>query len=114
LQLYGDHDTASAIETKKSSFGPAYQRTPTDEFDFADWCADRGVNLDEAEATMKRFLESGLPSGRSVANLYEALSRIAVVRGDHAGALSYARKAVDSEPQNPLLDDYLKDLQKVP
>ncbi|MCJ7490496.1 MAG: thioredoxin family protein [Thermoplasmata archaeon] len=114
LQLYGDHDTASAIETKKSAYGPAYRRTPVDEFDFAYWCADQGINLDEAEATMKRFLESRLPPGRSAGGLYQALSKIALVRADHAGALTYARKAVESDPQNPLLTDYLNELPKAP
>jgi tetratricopeptide (TPR) repeat protein len=112
LQLYGDHDTTSAIETKRSTFGPAFRRTPLDEFDFADWCSNRGVNLGEAEATMKRFLESGPPSGRSISNTYQALSRIARVRGDHEGAISFAQKAAESDPQNPLLADYLKELQE--
>jgi len=112
LQLYGDHDTAQAIETKRASFGPAFRRQPIDEVDFADWCANRGINLDEAETTMKRFLESGPPSGRSVSNLYQDLSRIARVRGDHEAALSYAQKAAENDPQNPVMADYLKELQE--
>ncbi|MCX6835791.1 MAG: thioredoxin family protein [candidate division Zixibacteria bacterium] len=112
LLLYGDHDTAQAIETKKSTLGPAFRRTTLDEFDFADWCANRGINLDQAEATMNRFLESGPPPGRPISILYQALSRIARVRGDHEGALANAQKAVESDPQNTILADYLKELQE--
>lgn len=112
LLLYGDHDTTAAIETKRATFGPAFRRTPLDEFDFADWCSNRGINLDEAEATMKRFLESGPPSGRSISNTYHALSRIARVRGDHEEALACAQKAADGDPQNTVMADYLKELQE--
>ena len=112
LQLYGDHDTLQAIETKRGSFGPAFRRTPLDEVDFADWCASRGVNLDQAEATMNRFLQESPPQGRSVAVLQFALAKIARARGDLTAAMAYAGQAVDSDPQNPIMVNYLKQLQE--
>jgi len=111
LQLYADHDTARAIETKKASYGPAYSRKPTDDVDFSEWCADRGINLDEAESIARRVVQLGPPGGRSHSDLYRILAKVALARGDNQEAVSLAELALEADPDNPLRLEFLKECQ---
>jgi len=111
LQLYADHDTTRAIETKRASYGPAYSRKPTDDVDFSEWCADRGINLDEAELIAQRVAQTRPPSGRSYSDLYRILAKVSLARGDNQRAVTLAEQALEADPDNPLRMEFLKECQ---
>ena len=111
-ELYVNHDTAAAIKNAEVSAGPAFRRQPVDHYNFAIWCIERGIHLDEAARLLKKLYDAGeVPRGTEAGKQYD-YSRLALARGDVDEAINLAREACRIDPVNPVYQEHLRDCEK--
>jgi len=97
LKLFFEHDTTTAIHMEKRKIGNALTYSAKQWYKFAEWCARRGVNLDEAEAYATRALEEA-GGYQARAESMAILAEIYYGRGEKDRALETMQKASDEDP----------------
>ena len=111
-ELFINHDTTKSLAAAIASTGPAFRRQVTDTYDYAIWCVERGINLDEAETLLKGIFESGEIRRLTKADEVHVASKIALARGHVKEAIRLAEEACKIDPVNPTLVRYLEDCRK--
>jgi len=104
LLLYDSHDTAGAIQLRKSSYGTKINSDPATFYAFAQWCLDRRINLSEARRYAKACADRAEPGPFKAKNL-NSLAEICFQGGDRQAAVAYIEQAIGQDPDN---DTYAK------
>ena len=104
LLLYDSHDTAGAIQLRKSSYGGKIDTDPATFSAFAKWCLDRRINLAEARQYAQVCADRAQPGPFKAQNL-NTLAEICFQGGDKVAAISYIELAMAQDPDN---DAYAK------
>jgi tetratricopeptide (TPR) repeat protein len=110
--LYAKHDTDKAISLKKESLGPDWETKPIKFYNFAKWCLERKINLDEAELYANKAVE-GSTEGKFRASILVTLANVYEARGKMAKAILTMQLAVDQDPHNTWYQSELKRLQDI-
>jgi thioredoxin-related protein len=97
--LYIKKDSITAVEYKKAAMPEGWMNNPDDLNEFAWWCLENKINLDEAEALARKGIEFAKP-GRGKAAIYDTLAEIVNAKGNAGEAAKLSRKASVEDPQN--------------
>jgi len=97
--LYVDLDTTKAIDMKKENLGPGWQDNPEKFYNFAKWCLERKVNLDEAEMYTRKAIQLAMP-GKFRARVLNTLAEISYTTGRTDEAIMLMKQVVDEDPGN--------------
>jgi len=106
--LYIDHDTAAAIAIEEESLGAGWEKELDQYYPFAEWCLERGINLEQAQSLMT--IASQLASdGPFKARHLHLLAKICHARGLPAEAVRYAEEAALQDPDE---ETYIADRER--
>ncbi len=108
--LHFSHDTASAMKIKQSTYGDNWQNNPVHCFQFAKWCLDRKINLEQAEQ-LARSAVGGMKEGYYRGRVYSTIAEICHYRGNQDQAIEMLQAAIQQEPENDYYWDMLKQYQ---
>jgi tetratricopeptide (TPR) repeat protein len=97
--LYVKKDTARAISIKKESMGPDWEKKPQKFYNFAKWCLERNIDLNEAENFASKAIE-GSTEGKFRASIMVTLADIYKARGKKTEAVNTMELALKQDPQN--------------
>jgi tetratricopeptide (TPR) repeat protein len=97
--LYINKDVDGAIAYKKASLPEGWRKNSKELNNFAWWCFENKVNLEEAEKFARRGIELAKP-GTEKANVLDTLAEICDVSGRCEDAVEYIRMAVAEDPGN--------------
>lgn len=106
--LYAGKDTAAAVDIKRSSLGEGWTGKPDVFYDFSKWCAERKINLQEAEYYTRKALK--LAQGDEFqAKVMDTLAEIIFAKGDVAEAISIMEQVIRLNPEEESYFDRLRD-----
>ncbi len=108
--LHFSHDTAAAMKIKLSSYGDNWQNDPISCYQFARWCLDRRINLEQAEQ-LARFSVSGIKEGYYRGQVYSMIAEICYNRGKIGEAREMLQAAIQQDPENDYYWDMLEQYQ---
>lgn len=106
--LYIDKDPSAAFEIKKQSLESGWESDGMQLNNFAWWCFENKVNLDQARIYAEKgvaLADSGTPKAMVLDTLAEILNEM----GDPAGAVANTKKAIAEDPSS---DYYPKQLKR--
>ncbi len=102
--LLVEKNTPRAVDLRKSLMPENWQQEARRLVQFAAWCMQNGVNLDEADAMALKAVELAKTDAERGRYLGTA-GEVALKRGDTAAALERAQKALAIEPENEAYKD---------
>ncbi len=105
--LHIENDVEKALELKKEIQPEGWKKSADLLNNFAWWCFQKQINLEEAEKYARKALEMAQP-GIQKANILDTLAEIVNSSGNHQEALEYIRLAVAEQPEN----DYFQNQEK--
>ncbi len=100
--LLVEEDSDRAIKIKKETMPDGWESDPHRLNQFAWWCFERKINLEEAETLARRGVDAMDP-GPDQANIMDTLAEILNARGDTDGAIGWIEKALALDPENKYL-----------
>jgi tetratricopeptide (TPR) repeat protein len=109
--LHVEHDTTRAIGMKKASLGDGWETSPDKFYDFAEWCLERKINLEEARKFAVQATEiasAGVSKGRTIktaAEIYDAM-------GDTKKAVGLMEEAMEQDPSNSYYEELWNDFRR--
>ncbi len=101
--LLVEHDPAKAVTLRKKLLPADWQNDPDQLNSFAWWCFQNKLNLAEAEKLALHGAEIATED-TDRANILDTAAEISAALGNHADALSHAKRAAELDPQK----DYFK------
>jgi len=101
------NDTAVALSIKKKAMGPGWDNDRDRFYEYARWCLERRINLDEAEMYARKAINLVYP-GMYRARVLGTVAEICEARGNLDGAIEAARSAINEDPDNLLYSNLLK------
>ncbi len=101
------NDTAAALSIKKKTMGPAWENNRDLFYEYARWCLERRINLDEAEMYARKTINLVYP-GMYRARVLGTVAEICEARGNLDGAIEAVRSAMGEDPDNLLYQNLLK------
>lgn len=110
--LIVEKDFEKATELKRASLSPGWVSDPGALNEFAWWCFENAVNLEEAENLSRRSIELSQP-GAEQANYLDTLAELIHLRGDTEGALELIQKALQMNPESSYLKNQLSRFQDI-
>jgi tetratricopeptide (TPR) repeat protein len=102
--LYVSVDTAKSIRLKKQSLGPDWENRKDRYYDFARWCLERNINLEQAESYAWKTARQ-TSAGDYGASVLNTLAGILHAQGKSKEAVNIITKAIEQAPDN----DYYKE-----
>lgn len=102
LMLTG-HEPERAVELRREHFNEAWRDDPVALNQFAWFCFQYGVNLEEAETLARRGAE--LSEGEERANVLDTLAEIVNARGRAAEAVELIEEAIELAPETQYFRD---------
>lgn len=96
--LYVDHDTSGALEIRKTSLGQGWKKKPEKFYNFAKWCAERKINLGEAEFYARESVRLAADNEFKAKVLF-TLAEICHAQGKLDEAISLVDQAIDLDPK---------------
>jgi len=111
FSLLVKHDTATAVEYKKTAMPESWTEDPNQLNEFAWWCFEHKVNLPEAERLSRKSIELAKP-GREKANNIDTLAEILNARGKTQEALEFSKKAATEDPSNKYFQEQVARFEK--
>jgi tetratricopeptide (TPR) repeat protein len=106
--LYAKNDTGAAISQKKANMPKNWHKDAGNLNEFAWWCFENKINLQEAEAFARQAVSLAEP-GETKAMILDTAAEICFARGNKTDAIKFAKMAVDQAPDNKY---YPKQVQK--
>jgi tetratricopeptide (TPR) repeat protein len=100
-------DTAEAIRIKKASQPQGWENDRDKFYDFAKWCLERKINLEEAEMYARRTVDLVYP-GRIRARVLNTVAEICHAAGKTEEAVEVMRMAVSQHPENEYYAEQLR------
>jgi tetratricopeptide (TPR) repeat protein len=110
--LIVDQDHEKAIGLKRASFSPGWETDPDILNEFAWWCFENEINLEEAEQLSRRSIELSEPNAEQ-ANFLDTLAELVNLRGETGEALELIQKAVELNPDSKYLKDQRTRFQEI-
>jgi thioredoxin-related protein len=113
--LHIEKDVKKAVELKKQSFAEwdaKWLEKASGLNNFAWWCFENKINLDEAEKFARKGIELA-EAGNMKANILDTLAEICNVKGDCGQAVEYIRLAVAEDPENKYVQKQLVRFQEL-
>ncbi|MBN2053390.1 thioredoxin family protein [bacterium] len=107
-ELYITKNLDKALEYQKQAQPEDWLENAALMNNFAWWCFENKINLDEAEELARKALKLAVP-GRETANISDTLAEILALKGDLKSAVKFSRKAVEADPE---YDYFQKQQQK--
>jgi tetratricopeptide (TPR) repeat protein len=95
--LYIEKDIGKAVRLKKKTFKDGWQDSPDNLNNFAWWCFENKINLQEGEKMAERGAKLA-ESGSQKANILDTQAEIANLRGDPVRAARLSDEAVKEAP----------------
>ena len=108
--LYTDKDTLVAVDIKRSSLGDGWTGNPEKFYDFSIWCAERKINLQEAEYYTRKALKLA-QGGEFQAKVMDTLADIVYAKGDLNEAISIMEQVIQLNPEEKSYFDQLRDFK---
>lgn len=109
--LHVTGDTIQAVGIKKTSLGDGWENERDKFYEFAKWCLERKINLDEAEMYARRTVKLVFP-GKYRARALNTVAEICEARGKMDDAVKLMKMAAEEDPDNPFYSNQLKRLQE--
>jgi thiol-disulfide isomerase/thioredoxin len=106
--LYAKNDTGAAISQKKANMPKDWFKDAGNLNEFAWWCFENRINLQEAEAFARQAVSLAEP-GETKAMILDTAAEICFARGNKTDAIKFAKMAVEQAPKNQY---YTKQVQK--
>lgn len=100
--LYIEKDISKAVEQKKKMYNEGWQDNPYNLNNFAWWCFEHQVNLQDAEKMAERGIKLA-EAGSQKANIMDTLAEIVNLLGEPARASEIMDKAVIENPDSEYL-----------
>jgi thioredoxin-related protein len=113
--LHVEKDVKRAVELRKQLFAEAdakWLESANALNNFAWWCFENKINLDEAEKFARKGIELAEP-GNMKANILDTLAEICNLKGDCGDAVEYIRLAVAEDPENEYFQKQLVRFQEL-
>ena len=104
--LLVEKDTAKAIELRKAMLPENWQQEPRRLNQFAWWCWENDINLEEAEALVLRAVELAEEPGDR-ANYLDTAAEICLKRGNCEDAIARIKQAIELEPEREYFKEQL-------
>jgi tetratricopeptide (TPR) repeat protein len=104
--LYVDGDTAGAVGIKKSSLGADWQSDPEKFYDYAKWCLERKIMLDEA-GYYAREAANRAYAGEFKGKILNTLAGIYYEQGNNDDAVRTIEMAIEQDPENEYYEEQL-------
>jgi len=105
--LYVEENPAKAIEMKRASMDAGWDADPDALNEFAWWCYERRIGLEEAERLARRAVELAQP-GSQQANILDTVAQIVFLHGDAAEAARLMQRAIEMDPENEYFQEQLQ------
>lgn len=96
--LYVTGDAAKAVELKRDQMDDGWTESASALNEFAWWCFENQINLEEAETLARKGVELAEP-GRSKAMILDTVAEICHAQGKTGEALELMREAVREAPE---------------
>jgi thioredoxin-like negative regulator of GroEL len=110
--LHIEKNEKKAIQARKASLPEDWMEQANQLNNFAWWCFENEINLDEAEALARRGIELAAP-GTEKANILDTLAEICNVKDDCANAVEYIRLAIAEDPENEYFQKQLHRFEEI-
>jgi tetratricopeptide (TPR) repeat protein len=104
--LIVEQDPGKALELKRASFPEGWRSDPDALNEFAWWCFENRIDVEEAVELSRRSIELSQP-GPEQANYLDTLAELVNLQGDPKGALDLIDQALQMNPESR----YLKNQQ---
>lgn len=111
--LIVEQDPGKALEMKRASFPDGWQTDPDDLNEFAWWCFENEINIQEATELSRRSIELSRP-GPEQANYLDTLAELVNLQGDPEQALRLIEQALQMNPDSRYLQNQLERFQNIP
>ena len=105
--MYVDGDTAGAVQMKKASLGDGWQSNPDKFYDYAKWCQERKIMLDEAEHYARQAADRAYV-GEFKGKVLNTLAEIYYEKGNNDEAIKTIQLAIEQDPEYEFYEDQLK------
>lgn len=110
-------DVKKAVEHKRKTFADAaapknWREDANMLNNFAWWCFENKVNLDEADKLARKGVELAKP-GQQKANILDTVAEICNLKGDCGDAVEYARLAAKEAPDNEYFQNQVARFEKL-
>jgi len=108
--LYVEENPEKAVQLKREAMPEGWEVEPDQLNEFAWWCYERRIGLEEAEALARKAVDLADP-GSAQANILDTVAQIAYLRGDAAEAARLMQRAIEADPQNDYFKEQLQRFQ---
>ena len=105
-------DPGQALAFKRDSFPEGWQDDPNALNEFAWWCFENRINVDEAAELSRRSIELSQP-GPSQANYLDTLAELVNLQGDPRQAFLLIEQALEMNPESRYLQNQLSRFQDI-
>jgi tetratricopeptide (TPR) repeat protein len=105
-KLYIEDDTTLATKIKKITLGQGWEEDRDKFYDYAQWCLEREINLEEAELYARKAINLVYP-GMYRARVLNTVADICFARGKVEEAIKMINAAIDEDPDNRLYQNQL-------
>ena len=105
-----DNDLETAVQLKKESMPEGWKDSPGDLNNFAWWCFENKVNLEQAEKLARSATELAEP-GQEKAMVLDTLAEICNELGNCGEAVALMQSALEETPDNEYFQKQLKRFQ---
>jgi thiol-disulfide isomerase/thioredoxin len=102
--LFVEKDAKRAIEVRRASMPEGWKEDSTQLNNFAWWCFENQLNLDEAYELARRGVDLA-DAGTMKANVLDTLAEICTLRGDCDEAVTLIHLAMAEDPENPYFQE---------
>ena len=110
--LHVKGEKKAALKAKRASMGEGWDTHPNKLNNFAWWCFENELNLDEAADMARRGIELA-DAGEMKGNILDTLAEICNLKGDCGDAVDYIRLAVAEVPENAYFQKQLVRFEKL-
>lgn len=110
--LYMTHDNDAAVKYKKANMAEGWTEDPGQLNEFAWWCFENRVNLEEAERLARKGIELAEP-GKSKAMILDTLAEICSVLDNCSESVELTKMAIKEDPANEFYKEQLKRFEEI-
>ena len=104
--LHVEKDSAKAIRLKHASMDEGWQKDARALNEFAWWCFENDINLEEAEELALKGVELATTDGER-ANILDTAAEICYARGNCEEAVARIKRAIELDPDKEYLQNQL-------
>ena len=104
LRVTGDE--ARALELALETRSEGWEEDPGELNEFAWWCFENRINLEQAEELARKGVELASDGGEK-AMVLDTLAELVFLRGDNEEAVALIRQAMEQEPENEYYQEQL-------